>query len=106
MGNVSDVHFFGMFGYRHHQFKHNRGDSTFSYTVVRRTMGVAFPFHLLQVVALHQPCVVFLRDVESVCFGNAERFLAFKKCTEQVTTPCVFIGRSIKQVSPPTSSNS
>eukprot|EP00668_Euglena_longa_P002881 GGOE01003371.1.p1 GENE.GGOE01003371.1~~GGOE01003371.1.p1 ORF type:complete len:1002 (-),score=303.64 GGOE01003371.1:246-2882(-) len=51
---------------------------------------------LFEVVALHQPCVVFLRDAESVCFGNAERFLAFRKLMEQMTSPAVFIARSIK----------
>eukprot|EP00667_Euglena_gracilis_P002482 EG_transcript_2483 len=54
---------------------------------------------LFEVVALHQPCVVFLRDAESVCFGNAERFLAFRKLMEQLTSPAVFIARSIKQES-------
>jgi len=52
---------------------------------------------LFEVVAVHQPCVVFLRDAENLCFGNAERFLAFKQCMEQISTPCVILARSVKQ---------
>eukprot|EP01004_Peranema_trichophorum_P001550 NODE_118_length_3592_cov_50.752666_g100_i0.p1 GENE.NODE_118_length_3592_cov_50.752666_g100_i0~~NODE_118_length_3592_cov_50.752666_g100_i0.p1 ORF type:complete len:1162 (-),score=251.75 NODE_118_length_3592_cov_50.752666_g100_i0:106-3072(-) len=52
---------------------------------------------LFDVISKHHPFVLFFRDPEGLLFGQNETFMALKKAIETLTTPCLILGRSIKQ---------